>query len=68
MFKVLLFFSFFVLPSTAQTSKTETALSQAGYVNVRELDPTLQVSLMYARADNFVGAKPICMPMRLLRL
>lgn len=56
MFKVLLFFSFFVLPSTAQTSNTETALSQAGYVNVRELDPTLQVSLMYARADNFVGS------------
>ena len=55
MLKVLFFISFFVLPSTAQTSKTETALSQAGYVNVRELDPTLQVSLMYARADNFVG-------------
>ena len=31
-------------------------MSQAGYVNVRELDPTLQVSLMYARADNFVGS------------
>ena len=55
MFKFLLLFSFFVLPAKSQTSKTEEALSLAGYVNVRELDPTLQVSLMYARADNFVG-------------
>ena len=55
MFKFLLLFSFFVLPAKSQTSKTEEALSRAGYVNVRELDPTLQVSLMYARADNFVG-------------
>ena len=55
MFKFLLLLSFFVLPAKSQTSKTEEALSRAGYVNVRELDPTLQVSLMYARADNFVG-------------
>ena len=55
MFKFLLLFPFFVLPAKSQTSKTEEALSHAGYVNVRELDPTLQVSLMYARADNFVG-------------
>lgn len=55
MFKFLLLFSFFVLPAKSQTSQTEEALSRAGYVNVRELDPTLQVSLMYARADNFVG-------------
>lgn len=55
MFKFLLLFSLFVLPAKSQTSKTEEALSRAGYVNVRELDPTLQVSLMYARADNFVG-------------
>jgi len=55
MFKFLLLLPFFVLPAKSQTSKTEEALSRAGYVNVRELDPTLQVSLMYARADNFVG-------------
>lgn len=55
MFKFLLLFSFFVLPAKSRTSKTEEALSRAGYVNVRDLDPTLQVSLMYARADNFVG-------------
>ena len=56
MFKLLLLFTLFVQPAKSQTGKTEVALSQAGYVNVRELDPTLQVSLMYARADNFVGS------------
>ena len=56
MFKLLLLFTLFVQPAKSQTGKTEMALSQAGYVNVRELDPTLQVSLMYARADNFVGS------------
>ena len=55
MFKLLLLFTLFAQPAKSQTGKTEVALSQAGYVNVRELDPTLQVSLMYARADNFVG-------------
>ena len=49
-------FTLFAQPAKSQTGKTEVALSQAGYVNVRELDPTLQVSLMYARADNFVGS------------
>ena len=56
MFKLLLLFTLFAQPAKSQTGKTEVALSQAGYVNVRELDPTLQVSLMYARADNFVGS------------
>lgn len=56
MFKLLLLFTLFAQPTKSQTGKTEVALSQAGYVNVRELDPTLQVSLMYARADNFVGS------------
>ena len=56
MFKLLFLFTLFVQPAKSQTGKTEVALSQAGYVNVRELDPTLQVSLMYARADNFVGS------------
>lgn len=56
MFKLLLLFTLFVQPAKSQTGKTEVALSQAGYVNVRELDPTLQVSLMYARPDNFVGS------------
>ena len=56
MFKLLLLFTLFAQPAKSQTGKTEVALSQAGYVNVRELDPALQVSLMYARADNFVGS------------
>lgn len=56
MFKLLLLFTLFAQPAKSQTGKTGVALSQAGYVNVRELDPTLQVSLMYARADNFVGS------------
>ena len=56
MFKLLLLFTLFAQPAKSQIGKTEVALSQAGYVNVRELDPTLQVSLMYARADNFVGS------------
>ena len=56
MFKLLLLFTLFSKTAKSQTGKTEVALSQAGYVNVRELDPTLQVSLMYARADNFVGS------------
>ena len=56
MFKLLFLFTLFAQPAKSQTCKTEVALSQAGYVNVRELDPTLQVSLMYARADNFVGS------------
>ena len=56
MFKLLLLFTLFAQPAKSQTSKTEVALSQAGYVNVRELDPTLQVSLMYVRPDNFVGS------------
>ena len=56
MFKLLFLFTLFAQPAKSQTGKTEAALSQAGYVNVRELDPTLQVSLMYARADNFVGS------------
>ena len=56
MFKLLFLFTLFAQPAKSQTGKTEVALSQAGYVNVRELDPTLQVSLMYARPDNFVGS------------
>ena len=56
MFKLLFLFTLFAQPAKSQIGKTEVALNQAGYVNVRELDPTLQVSLMYARADNFVGS------------
>ena len=38
-----------------QRSKTARSLEARGYVNVQDADPTIQVSLMYARSDNFCG-------------
>lgn len=42
---------------TAPHRKSATAqqMERAGYVNVQTADPSIQVSLMYARADNFTG-------------
>lgn len=37
------------LSSNAQTMKEQ------GYVNIKEVDPSIQVSLMYTRPDNFTG-------------
>ncbi|MGM9705004.1 MAG: M15 family metallopeptidase [Prevotella sp.] len=37
-------------------SPTARSLERRGYVNVRSLDSTIHVSLMYARADNFTGS------------
>jgi len=42
-------------PAKQKLSKTGQSLQDRGYVNVQTLDPTIQVSLMYARADNFTG-------------
>lgn len=36
-------------------SATARKMEQAGYVNIAKADPSIQVSLMYARADNFTG-------------
>lgn len=36
-------------------SRMEDYLDSLGLVNVRQLDPTLKVDLMYTRADNFIG-------------
>lgn len=36
-------------------SATAQSLAKQGYVNVKDVDKTIQVSLMYARADNFCG-------------
>lgn len=36
-------------------SATAKQLAKAGYVNIQDADPSIQVSLMYARADNFTG-------------
>lgn len=38
-----------------QRSKTALQLERQGYVNVQDADPSIQVSLMYGRADNFCG-------------
>ncbi len=37
-------------------SKTAQSLERQGYENVQTLDPSIFVSLMYARADNFTGS------------
>lgn len=36
-------------------SATAKQLAKAGYVNIQDADPSIHVSLMYARADNFTG-------------
>ncbi len=40
---------------TQDVSPTARKMEQAGYVNIQTLAPDIPVSLMYARADNFVG-------------
>ena len=49
---ILLLFSTAV---SAQSGSTAQRMQQAGLVNVTELDSTIRVDLMYARADNFTG-------------
>lgn len=36
-------------------SPTAQKLEKDGYVNIQTVDPSIQVSLMYARSDNFMG-------------
>lgn len=36
-------------------SATAQRLAKAGYTNVQDADPSIKVSLMYSRADNFTG-------------
>ena len=36
-------------------SATARSLARQGYVNIKNVDKSIQVSLMYARADNFCG-------------
>lgn len=43
------------LPATAQKSATAKSMEQQGMVDIATLDSTIQVSLMYSRADNFTG-------------
>ena len=55
------FFSTFLLllalwPVAAQQiSKTAQSMERQGMTNIHKVDPTIQVSLMYGRADNFCG-------------
>lgn len=47
---------FFFTTGFAQTeSSLANRMKEKGLVNVQELDPTILVDLMYAKADNFVG-------------
>ena len=39
----------------AQKSPAAQAMERSGFVDIREVDSTIQVSLMYAQADNFTG-------------
>lgn len=41
--------------ATISLSRTAQSLERRGYVNVKDADSSIQVSLMYARADNFTG-------------
>ena len=49
--KQLYFFLFFALSSQAWSQ----SLESQGYVRIRDVDPSIQVSLMYTRPDNFTG-------------
>lgn len=57
------FFSLFCCPVAAQSSQplttkrsaTAQQLARHGYQQVQQCDPTIHVSLMYARPDNFCG-------------
>lgn len=51
---LLLLFLLLPLSVSAQT-RTERRLVQQGMVKIRDIDPTIRVSLMYGRADNFTG-------------
>lgn len=43
------------LPAAAQKSATARSMERQGMVDIATLDSTIQVSLMYSRADNFTG-------------
>lgn len=47
--------AFATLALHAQKSPAAQAMERSGFVDIREVDSTIQVSLMYAQADNFTG-------------
>ena len=42
-------------PAAPTKTPTELSMERQGLVDLRSVDPTIQVSLMYGRADNFTG-------------
>ena len=38
-----------------KNSSTAKAMEKQGMVNIKGIDPTIEVSLMYSRPDNFTG-------------
>ena len=57
--RVRLVICFFLLPvmmmGQGKVSATARSMAKQGFVDVTTLDSTIQVSLMYSRADNFTG-------------
>ncbi len=51
----LFFMTLFSLCGWAQKSATALKMQQQGFVDIHDEDSTIQVSLMYSRADNFTG-------------
>ena len=47
--------SLFAATTGGKLSDTARSLEKRGYVNVQKADPSIFVSLMYSRADNFTG-------------
>ena len=52
---LLLSCSVISVEAAQKESQTARKLVREGYVNIREVDPSIHVSLMYGRADNFCG-------------
>lgn len=52
---LLLSCSVISVDAAQKESQTARKLAREGYVNIREVDPSIHVSLMYGRADNFCG-------------
>lgn len=51
---IILCFATLNLPAQTQ-SETARKMEKAGFTNIQSIAPDIQVSLMYARADNFTG-------------
>ena len=56
MLKLPLLLVLLALPHGGHKGKTALSMERQGMVDVQKVDPSIRVSLMYARADNFTGA------------